>query len=196
MLKFKFSDSIVSIVPIVPHVSKSGRVLKTHTIHNNSHNKAGRQLQFTTEVTLIDIHIVSKFQLDLTIITQVIDNFVHSNFFQDHCVVNCIKIKPHKNSFQDHCIIGLFPAQWQDSSYSNCPHSTGPQRTSRQHFRSGRVTSPSHWKCPISPKTDGMPASLVSWAPKASSDGSISRFLKMKMQRKSPIMCSRPLQTL
>ncbi len=90
----------------------------------------------------------------------------------------------------------LFPAQWQDSSYSNCPHSTGPPRTSRQHSRSGRVMSPSHWKHPIFPKTDGMPASLVSWAPKASSDGSILRFPKMMTSRKSRKTYSQPLQII
>ena len=30
-------------------MSKSGKVLKTHIIHDNSHNKAGRQQQFTPE---------------------------------------------------------------------------------------------------------------------------------------------------
>ena len=73
-----------------------------NTIHDNSHNKDGRQLQFTPEVTFIGIHIVSKFQPNPSIIANVIDNFVHGNFFQDHCVVNCIKIKSYSNSFQDH----------------------------------------------------------------------------------------------
>ena len=83
-------------------------MLKTHTICDNSLNKAGRQLQFTSEVTLIGIHIVSKFQPNPTIITKVIDNFVHGNFFQDHCVANCIKIKSYDNFFQDHCILVYF----------------------------------------------------------------------------------------
>ena len=61
-------------------MSKSGKVLKTHIIHDNSHNKAGRQQRFTPEVTLIGTHIVS----NPTIIVKVINNFVHSNFFQDH----------------------------------------------------------------------------------------------------------------
>ena len=72
-------------VPIVhPCMSKSGKVLKTHTIHDNSHNMAGRQQQFTPEVTLIGTHIVSKFQPNPTTIAKVINNFVHGNFFQDH----------------------------------------------------------------------------------------------------------------
>ena len=65
-------------------MSKSGKVLKTHIIHDNSHNKAGRQQQSAPEVTLIGTHIVSKFQPNPTIIAKVNDNFVHGNFFQDH----------------------------------------------------------------------------------------------------------------
>ena len=65
-------------------MSKSGKVLKTHIICDNSHNKAGEQQQFTPEVTLIGTHIVSKFQPNPTNMAKVIDNFVHSNFFQDH----------------------------------------------------------------------------------------------------------------
>ena len=65
-------------------MSKSGKVLKTHIIHDNSHNKTGGQQQFTPEVTLIGTHTVSKFQPNPPIIDKVIDNFVHSNFFQDH----------------------------------------------------------------------------------------------------------------
>ena len=65
-------------------MSKSGKVLKTHIIRNNYHNKAGRQQQFTPEVTVIGTHIVSTFQPNPTIIAKVIDNFVHGNFFQDH----------------------------------------------------------------------------------------------------------------
>ena len=61
---------------------------------------------------------------------------------QVHCVANCIKINSYAHFFQDHCF-SLFPAQWQDSSYSNCPHSTGPPRTNRWPLGSGRVTSPS-----------------------------------------------------
>ena len=52
-------------------------------------------IRLVPEVTLIGTHIVSKFQPNPTIIAKVIDNFVHSNFFQDHCVVNCIKIQPY-----------------------------------------------------------------------------------------------------
>ena len=89
-------------------MSKSGKVLKTYTIHDNSHNKAGRQLQLTPEMTLIGVHIVSKFQPNPSTITKVINNFVHGNFFQDHCVVNCIKIKSYDNFFQDHCILVHF----------------------------------------------------------------------------------------
>ena len=182
-------------------MSKSGRVLKTHSIHDNSHNKADRQLQFTSEVTLIGTHIVSKFQPNLTIISKFIDHFVHGNFFQDHFHSGPLCGKLHLNYFIWKFLsrplhFSLFPAQWQDSSYSNHPHSTGPPRTSRWHFRSGRVTSPLCWKHPIFPKTDGMPASLVSWAPKASSDGSILRFPKMTTSRKSQKTYSRPSQTL
>ena len=183
------------LCPLCTHVSNSGRVLKTHTIHNNSHNKVGRQLQFISVVTLIGIHIVPKFQPNPPIITKVINNFVHGNFFQDHCAANCIKIKSYK--FLSRPLnFSLFPAQWQDSSYSKCPHSTGPQRTSRQHLRSGRVTSPSHWKHPIFPKKDGMPASLVSWALKASSDGNILTYSKRMMRRNTQKTCSRPSLTL
>ena len=78
-------------------MSKSGRVLKTHTIHNNSHNKAARQLQFTSEVTLIGIYIVSKFQPNPSIIAKVIDNFVHGNFFQDHFLSRPLCNKLHQN---------------------------------------------------------------------------------------------------
>ena len=46
--------------------------------------------------------------------------------------------------------------------------------------------SPSHWKHPISPKTDGMPASLVSWAPKASSNGSHLKISKNEDVKKIP----------
>ena len=103
-------------------MSKSGKVLQTHKTHDNFPNKDGRQLQFTPEVTLIGAHIVSKLQPNLPIISKVIDNLVHSNFFQDHflsrplytatsfktisfqdhCVVNLVKIKPYSSSFQDH----------------------------------------------------------------------------------------------
>ena len=78
-------------------MSKSGKVLKTHTIHDNSHNKAGRQQQFTPEVTLIDTHIVSKFQPNPTIIAKVVDNFVHGNFFQDHFLSRPLDSKLHQN---------------------------------------------------------------------------------------------------
>ena len=95
-------------MPLCTHMSKSGKVLKTHTICNNSHNKADRQEQFTPEMTLIGIHIVSKFQPNPSIIAKVIDTFVYSNFFQDHCVVICIKIKPYSNFFQDHPLLSTF----------------------------------------------------------------------------------------
>ena len=88
--------------PLCTHMSKSGKVLKTCKTCNNFHNKNSRQLQSTQEVTLIGAHIVSKLQLNPTIIAKVIDNFVHGNFFQDHCIVNCTKIKPYGSSFQDH----------------------------------------------------------------------------------------------
>ena len=65
-------------------VSKFGRVLKTHSNCDNSNNKIGRQFKFTSEVTLIRPHIVSKFQPNPTIIAKVIHHFVHGSFFQDH----------------------------------------------------------------------------------------------------------------
>ena len=75
-------------------MSKSGKVLKTHIIHNNSHNKAVRQSQFTPEVTLIGTHIMSKFQPNPTITAKVINNFIHGNFFQDHFLLRplCAKL--------------------------------------------------------------------------------------------------------
>ena len=108
---------------------------------------------------------------------------------QYHCVANSIIIHSYRvfGSFQDHFFLfSIFTAQWQDSLFSNRPHSTGPPRTSRRPSRSGRVTSPSHWKCPISPERDGMPASLVFWAPKVSRDGNISISPKMSKNRKTP----------
>ena len=150
-------------------MSKSGKVLKTHIICDNSHNKAGRQQQFTPEVTLIGTQIVSKFQPNPTIIAKVTNNFVHGNFFQDHCGVNCIKIKPYDTFLSRPSIFvyfpfktitfGLIPAQWhRNNSYSNHPCFTCLQMTSRQHSRNGRVISHSCWKPPTFPKKDGMPA--------------------------------------
>ena len=78
-------------------MSKSGKVLKQHKIHNNSHNKADRQLQFTSEVTLIGTHIVSKLQPIPTIIAKIIANFVHSNFFQDHFLSRPLHGKVYQN---------------------------------------------------------------------------------------------------
>ena len=99
-------------------------VLKTHKTCNNFHNQDGRQLQFTPEVTLIGAHIVSKLQTNPTIIAKVIDNFVHSNFFQDHFLSIPLCCKLYQNQaiwqflsrpsiwspfrsyfyfFQDHC---------------------------------------------------------------------------------------------
>ena len=76
------------------HVSKFGRVLKTHSNHDNSNNKIGRQFKFISEVTLIGPHIVSKFQPNPTIIAKVIHHFVHSSFFQDHphTIPLCVKL--------------------------------------------------------------------------------------------------------
>ena len=151
-------------------MSKSGKVLKTHKTCGNSYNKAGRQQQFTLEVTLIGTHIMSKFWSKPTIIAKVINNFVHSSFFQDHCLVNCIKIKPYATFLSRPSIFIYFPfktitfslilAQWHwDSSYSNHPCLIGLQMTSIQCSRNGRVISHSHWKSPTFPKKDGMPAS-------------------------------------
>ena len=142
---------------------------KKHTIHNNSHHKAGRQQQLTPEVTLICTHIVSKFQPNPTIIAKVINNLVHRNFFQDHCLVSCIKIKPYSTFLSRPSIFVYFPfktitfslilVQWhRDSSYSNHPCLTGLQMTSRQHSMNGRVISHSCLKPPTFPQKDGMPA--------------------------------------
>ena len=79
-----FQISLCLLCLLCTHVSKFGRVLKTHSHCDNSHNRVGRQLQFTSEVTLIGTHIVSKFQPNPTIIAKVIHHFVHSSFFQDH----------------------------------------------------------------------------------------------------------------
>ena len=46
--------------------------------------------------------------------------------------------------------------------------------------------SPLRWKHPMSPKRDGMPASLVSWALKASSIGNTLRSPQTKNARKTP----------
>ena len=99
----------------------------------------------------------------------------------------------HTNSFQDHHILVYFQ---HNGRTAHIPNAHIPLALSRQHFRSGRVMSPSHWKGLISPKKDGMPASLVSWAPKASSNGNISRYPKMMMLRNTLITCSRSSLTL
>ena len=67
-----------------PRMSKSDRVLKTHSNCDNSNNNSGRLFKFTSEVTLIGLHIVSKFQPNPSIFGKVIHHFVHSSFFQDH----------------------------------------------------------------------------------------------------------------
>ena len=114
---------------------------------------------------------------------------------QYHCVANCIEINSYEYFFQDHCF-SLFPAQWQDSSYSNCPHSTGPLRTNRWPSGVEESHHPHVGSISISPETDGMPALLVSWAPKASSVGSTLRSPKMKNSRKPQKMYSQPWQIL
>ena len=180
-------------------MSKSGRVLKTHTICDNSHNKAGRQLQFTSEVTLIGIHIVSKFQPNPTIIAKVINNFVHSNFFQDffqdHCVANCIEIKSYENFFQDHCILVYFQHNGR-TAYIPTTHIPLALRGPADSISGVAESHHPHIGSIQYPPKDGMPASLVSWALKASSNGNISRYPKMMMQRNTLITCSRPLLTL
>ena len=193
--------------------------------HDNSHNKAGRQLQFISEVTLIGAHIMSKLQPNPTIIARVIANFVHSNIFQDHFLSRPLCAKLYQNSaiwqflsrpsiwstfrsyftfFQNHCpnftpfktIFGtsfktitfslILGQWWQDSSYSNHPSLTGTQTTNRQHSRNGRVIWHSHWKPPTFPKKDGMPASLVSWALKASKRWQHLEISKQDEQKKIP----------
>ena len=80
----KFQIPLCQLCLLCTHVSKFDRVLKTHSNHNNSNNTIGRQFKFTSEMTLIGPHIVSKFQPNPTIIGKVIHHFVHSSFFQDH----------------------------------------------------------------------------------------------------------------
>ena len=69
-------------------------VKNTLKLHDNSNNKIGRQFKFTSEVTLIGPHIVSKFQPNPTIIAKVIHHFVHGSFFQDHphTIPLCVKL--------------------------------------------------------------------------------------------------------
>ena len=75
-------------------MSKSDRVLKTHSNRDNSNNNIGRLFKFTPEVTLIGPHIVSKFQPNPSIFGKVIHHFVHGSFFQDHPhrVPLCVKL--------------------------------------------------------------------------------------------------------
>ena len=126
-------------------MSKSGKVLKTHTILNNSHNKSSRQLQFTSEVTLIGAHIVSKLQPIPPIIYKVINNFVHGNFFQDHFLSRPLCCKLYQNS----AILGtsfktiafsLILVQWQqDSSSSNHHWHSDDQQTAFEEWK-GHIT--------------------------------------------------------
>ena len=188
-------------------MSKFDRVLKTHSNQDNSNDKIARLFKFTPEVTPIGPHIMSKLQPNPTIFGKVIHHFVHGSFFQDHPhrVPLCVKL--HWNCsyellsrpfgfFQDHSLFSIFTAQWQDSSFSSHPHSTGPPRTSKWPTSSGRVTSPSRWKRPISPERDGMQASLVSWALRDSRDGHISTSPKTKKEGKTRRTSSKPSQTL
>ena len=103
--KIKFSNSIVSFVSIVHPCEQIDRVLKTHSNCDNSNNTIGRQLKFTSEVTLIGPHIVSKFQPNPTIFGKVIHHFVHGSFFQDHpqrAPARVIASKSIWYFFQDH----------------------------------------------------------------------------------------------
>ena len=90
----KFQISLCLLCLLCIHVSKFGRVLKTHSNCDNSHNNIARQLQFTSDVILIGPHIVSKFQANLAIIAKVIHHFIHSSFFQDdpHSIPLCGKL--------------------------------------------------------------------------------------------------------
>ena len=100
---------------------------------------------------------MSKLQLNPTIFSKVIHHFVHGQLLSRPfpigltiVVSNCIKIHSYEYFFQDHLgsfktipLFSIFTAQWQDSSFSSHPHSTGPPRTSRWPLGSGRVMSPS-----------------------------------------------------
>ena len=95
----------MSIVPIVHLYEQIWQSVKNTQICDNFHNKAGRQLQFTPEVTLIGTHIVSKLQPNPTIIAQVINTFVHGNSFQDHFLSRPLCAKLYIwYFFQDHYI--------------------------------------------------------------------------------------------
>ena len=79
---FKFHCAILCL--LCTRMSKFDRVLKTHSNRDNSNNNSGRLFKFTSEVTLIGPHIVSKFQPNPSIFGKVIHHFVHGSFFQDH----------------------------------------------------------------------------------------------------------------
>ena len=79
-----FQIPLCQLCLLCTHMSKFDRVLKTHSNRDNSNNNIGRLFKFTSEVTLIGPHIVSKFQPNPSIFGKVIHHFVHGSFFQDH----------------------------------------------------------------------------------------------------------------
>ena len=65
-------------------MSKFGLVSKTHIKHGNFHNRGGSPLKLTSDMTTIGSHIISKFQLCIFNINEVITNSVLIRFIQDH----------------------------------------------------------------------------------------------------------------
>ena len=183
------------------HVSKFGKVLKTHTIRNNSHNKAGRQLQFTSEVTLIGAHIVSKFQPNPTIIVQVIDHFVQRQLLSRpspfNTIVWQIALKLTHMSISFKTIVLVYFQHNGRTAHIPTAHIPLALRGPTDSLLG---VEESHHPCvgsvPISPKRDGMPALLVSWALKASSIGSTLRSPQTKMPGSPQKTYSQPSQIL
>ena len=89
------------------HVSKFDRLLKTHSNHDNSNNKIGRQFKFTSKVTLIGptlCQIFSPIQQLLAKLSTIL--YMAASFktipIGYLCVSNCIKIHSYEYFFQDH----------------------------------------------------------------------------------------------
>ena len=106
---------------------------------------------------------------------------------QYHCVANCIKINSYEHFFQDHFDLVYFQHNGRTAHIptTHIPLALrGPADMAFEEWQS-HVTLV-HWKHPISPERDGMPASLVSWAQKASSDWQHLKISKDVEQRKTP----------
>ena len=98
-----FQIPLCQLCLLCTHMSKSDRVLKTHSNRDNSNNKIGRQFKFTSEVTPTGPHIVSKLQPNPTIFGKVIHHFCTWQLLSRPSPVgttmgHCIKIQ----FFQDH----------------------------------------------------------------------------------------------